>query len=106
MQKMDALLKASESFDQADFDEKTFVKFMQQVAIWEYFGLSKNDYVALPELEKRNKIYQYYIDMKQKGDGGECLYFVFVFVLFVLSLSTYFKKFQNQKCFFLFISSS
>ena len=77
---MDALLKASESFDQADFDEKTFVKFMHQVAIWEYFGLSKNDYVALPESEKRTKIYQYYIDMKQKGCGGEC--FLFLFCLF------------------------
>ena len=70
---MDALLKASESFDQADFDEKTFVKYMQQVAIWEYFGLSKNQYVALPESEKRNKIYQYCIEMKQKGDIGEFL---------------------------------
>ena len=77
---MDALLKASESFDEADFDEKTFVKFMQQVAIWEYFGLSKNDYVALPESEKRTKIYQYYIDMKQKGGVGEC--FLFLFCLF------------------------
>ena len=27
---MDTLIKASESFDQADFDEKTFVKFMHQ----------------------------------------------------------------------------
>ena len=67
---MDALLKAAESFDKADFDEKTFEKFMQQVAIWEYFGLSKNQYVALPESEKRTKIYQNYIDMKEKSGGG------------------------------------
>ena len=75
MLKMEALIKASESFDKADFDLKTFEKFMQQVAIWEYFGLSKSAYIALPESEKRNKIYQYYIDMQEKGDIGE--FFVF-----------------------------
>ena len=76
---MDTLIKASESFDQADFDEKTFLKFMRDVAIWDYFGLSKNDYVSLPESEKRIKIYQYYIDMQQKNGIGEfwfvCFYF-------------------------------
>ena len=76
---MDTLIKASESFDQADFDEKTFVKFMQRVAIWDYYGLRKNDYVALPESEKRIKIYQYYIDMQQKNTGGE---FVYLFISF------------------------
>ena len=75
--KMDSLIKASESFDQADFDEKTFVKFMQQVAIWDYFGLKRNNYVALSESEKRTKIYQYYIDMQQKNAVGELFVFVF-----------------------------
>ena len=75
---MDTLIKASESFDQADFDEKTFVKFMQRVAIWDYYGLGKNDYVALPESEKRIKIYQYYIDMQQKNTVGEFQLFVFL----------------------------
>ena len=78
---MDTLIKASESFDQADFDEKTFVKFMHQVAIWDYYGLRKNEYVALPESDKRIKIYQYYIDMKEKYGVGE------FFVLFCLFLS-------------------
>ena len=76
--KMDSLIKASESFDQADFDVKTFEKFMQQVAIWDYFGLRKNEYVALPESEKRIKIYQYYIDMQQKNTVGEFQLFVFL----------------------------
>ena len=76
MQKMDYLLKASENFKQDDFDEKTFLKFMKQVAIWDYFGLSKNEYFALPELEKRVKISQYYVDMKSKGAGESfCLIF-------------------------------
>ena len=71
---MESLIKASESFDQADFDEKTFVKFMQRVAIWDYYGLRKAEYVALPESEKRIKIYQYYIDMQAKYGLGEfCL---------------------------------
>ena len=54
---MESLLKASESFDKAAFDEKTFLKFMQRVAIWDYYGLRKAEYVALPESEKRIKIY-------------------------------------------------
>ena len=69
---MDTLIKASENFDKADFDEKTFLNFMQRVAIWDYYGLSKSDYVALPESEKRIKIYQYYIDLQQKYGIGEC----------------------------------
>ena len=71
---MDSLLKASENFEQVNFDEKTFLKFMKQVAIWEYFGLSKSDYVVLPEPEKKVKICQYYSDMKSKG-GGEFFLF-------------------------------
>ena len=69
MLKMDSLLKVTENFEQVNFDEKTFLEFMKQVAIWEYFGLSKSDYVALPEPEKRVKISQYYSDMKSKGAG-------------------------------------
>ena len=68
--KMDSLLKATENFEQVDFDEKTFLEFMKRVAIWDYYGLSKTDYFALSESEKRVKISQYYFDMKSKG-GGE-----------------------------------
>ena len=42
---------------------------MKQVTIWKYFGLSKSDYVALPEPEKRARISQYYSEMKCKGAG-------------------------------------
>ena len=69
---MDLLLKASENFAQeVEFDEKTFLEFMNRVAIWDYFGLSKTEYFALPESEKRVKISQYYVDMKSKSGGGE-----------------------------------
>ena len=69
MLKMDSLLKATENFEQVNFDEKTFLEFMKRVTIWEYFGLSKDSYLALPESEKRVKISQYYSDMKSKGAG-------------------------------------
>ena len=69
MLKMDLLLKATENFEQ--FDEKTFLEFMKRVTIWEYFGLSKDSYLALPESEKRVKLCQYYSDMKSKSAGGE-----------------------------------
>ena len=66
---MDSLLSATENFEQDNFDEKTFLEFMKQVTIWEYFGLSKDSYLALPESEKRIKISKYYIEMKNKGTG-------------------------------------
>ena len=69
MQKMDSLLSASENFEQVNFDEKTFLEFMKQVTVWEYFGLSKDSYLALSESEKRIKISKYYIEMKNKGAG-------------------------------------
>ena len=70
---MDSLLKLSQNFENInDFDEKVFLEFMKQVTIWEYFGLSKDNYLALPESEKRVKISQYYSEMKSKG-AGECL---------------------------------
>ena len=53
MLKMDSLLKATENFEQVNFDEKTFLKFMKQVTIWDYYGLSKDNYFALPEPEKK-----------------------------------------------------
>ena len=70
MQKMDSLLSASENFEQVNFDEKTFLEFMKQVTVWEYFGLSKDSYLAFPESEKRIKISKYYIEMKNKAIGG------------------------------------
>ena len=42
---------------------------MKQVTVWEYFGLSRDNFLALPEPEKRVKISQYYCDMKSKGAG-------------------------------------
>ena len=70
---MDLLLSATKNFDQVDqevdFDEKTFIEFMKQVTVWEYFGLSKDTFLALPESEKRIKVSKYYIEMKNKSIG-------------------------------------
>ena len=77
---MDRLLNVTENFEQADFDEKTFLDFMKQVTVWEYFGLSKDSFVALPESEKRIRISKYYFEMKNKatGSGEFCLIFQFL----------------------------
>ena len=75
---MDSLLSASENFEQVNFDEKTFLEFMNKVTVWEYFGLSKDSYLALPESEKRIKISKYYIEMKNKATGsGESVCLIF-----------------------------
>ena len=67
---MESLLSASQNFEQVNLDEKTFLEFMKQVTVWEYFGLSKDSYLALPESEKRIKISKYYNEMKNKATGG------------------------------------
>ena len=68
---MDSLIKASQNFEEVsnEFDEKIFIEFMKQITIWDFFGISKEKYLAMPEQEKRVKISQYYSDMKSKGAG-------------------------------------
>ena len=71
---MESLLKASQNFEQVsdEFDEKLFIEFMKQITIWNFFGISKDKYLAMPEDEKRVKISQYYSDMKSRGAGEFC----------------------------------
>ena len=80
---MDSLLKVSENFEQVsnEFDEKLFVEFMKKITIWDFYGISKEQYLAIPEQEKRVKISQYYSDMKSKQSTGE---FVFLFGVWCL----------------------
>ena len=74
---MDSLIKASQNFEEVsnEFDEKVFIEFMKQITIWDFFGISKEKYLAMPGQEKRVKISQYYSDMRSKGAGE------FLFVL-------------------------
>ena len=71
---MESLLKASQNFEQVsdEFDEKLFIEFMKQITIWNFFGISKDKYLTMPEEEKRVKISQYYSDLKSRGAGEFC----------------------------------
>ena len=73
---MDSLIKAAENFEQKtsieeSFDEKLFLKFMKKVAIWDYFAITKQNYLSMSEQEKRDKISKYYSDMKSRQSTGE-----------------------------------
>ena len=73
---MDSLIKAAENFEQKtsieeSFDEKLFVEFMKKVAIWDYYAVTKQAYLAMSEQEKRDKISKYYSDMKSRQSTGE-----------------------------------
>ena len=75
---MDSLIKASQNFEEVsnEFDEKVFIEFMKQIRIWDFFGISKDKYLAMPEQEKRVKISQYYSDMRSKGAGEFCFFLI------------------------------
>ena len=73
---MDSLIKAAENFEQKTsieepLDEKLFVEFMKKVAIWDYYAITKQAYLAMSEQEKRGKISKYYSDMKSRQSTGE-----------------------------------
>ena len=50
---MHSLIKAAENFEQKiseeAFNEKLFVEFMKKVAIWDYYGITKQAYLAMSE---------------------------------------------------------
>ena len=79
---MDSLIKAAENFEQTsaaeNFDEKIFIEFMKKVAIWDYFVITKQVYLAMSEQEIRDKISKYYSDMKSRQSTGELFHFLFV----------------------------
>ena len=69
-------MKVAENFEQKtsieeQLDEKLFVEFMKKVAIWDYFAITKQTYLAMSEQEKRDKISKYYSDMKSRQSTGE-----------------------------------
>ena len=53
---------------------------MKQITIWDFYNISKEEYLAMPEQEKRLKISNYYSNMKSKDSSK--FYCVFVFVCF------------------------
>ena len=82
---MDSLLKAAQDFEQVtdEFNEKVFLNFMKQITIWNFYNISKEEYLAMSEQEKRLKISNYYSNMKSKDSSK--FYCVFVFVCLFLT---------------------
>ena len=78
---MVSLIKAADNFQSAPAEEikqDLFVEFMNKIAIWDYYGISRNAYLACSENNKREKISKYYFDMKSRSAGGK-VYFLFLF---------------------------
>ena len=79
---MHSLIKAAENFEQKiseeAFDEKLFVEFMKKVALWDYYGITKQAYLVMSKQEKRDKISNYYSDMKSRQSTGK-FHFYFMF---------------------------
>ena len=77
-------MKAAESFEKTyveeTFDENLSIEFMKKVAIWDYFGISKNDYLTL-SVQERDKISKYYSDMKSRKSAGK---HIFVYLFFFI----------------------
>ena len=57
---MENILKVAENFQVAaveeSINESLFLEFMNKVAIWDYYGITKAHYLTLGESEKRDKI--------------------------------------------------
>ena len=57
---MENILKVAENFQVAaveeSINESHFLEFMNKVAIWDYYGITKAHYLTLGESEKRDKI--------------------------------------------------
>ena len=57
---MENILKAAENFQVAaveeSINESLFLEFMNKVAIWDYYSITKAHYLTLGESEKRDKI--------------------------------------------------
>ena len=52
---------------------------MKKVAIQEYFGITKQAYLAMSKQEKRDKISKYYTDMISRQSTGELFHFFYLF---------------------------
>ena len=88
---MDSLIKASENFDEVNnieetLDESVFLEYMRKVPIWDFFCVSKQEYLKMAEEEKKKKISHYYSAMKsrQVPDGK---FYIFLFFNYRMSFS-------------------
>ena len=71
---MDSLIKAADNFQSTSVEEikqELFVEFMNKMPVWDYYGVSREQYLALSDAEKRERIGKYYFDMKSSSAGGK-----------------------------------
>ena len=103
---MDSLIKASENFEQVNnieetLDESLFLEFMRKVPIWDFFCVSKQEYLKMAEEEKKQKISQYYSAMQSRRvPDGE--FFIFYLILECLFQLRIIKKLQEASLIDLF----
>ena len=68
---MDSLMKAIDNYQVApsneQIDEGLFLQYMNKLPIWDYFGVSREVYLAFSDTDKRAKINSYYYDMKSRS---------------------------------------
>ena len=89
---MENILKAAKTFQvvtvEESINENLFLEFMNKVAIWNYFGITKVHSLTLAESEKGNKITKYYLDMKSCNNTGKMYIFLFFILYFILKNGT------------------
>ena len=71
---MDNLIRAAVNFQGSaasveDIKQDLFVEFMNKIPIWDYYGVTRESYLALADAEKSEKTTKYYFDMKSRSDG-------------------------------------
>ena len=69
-------------------NESLFLEFINKVAIWDYFDISKAHYLTSAESEKRDKVTKYYLDMKSFNNTGKMDIFLFFYFLFYFENGT------------------
>ena len=89
---MENILKAAKTFQvvtvEESINENLFLEFMNKVAIWNYFGITKVHSLTLAESEKGNKITKYYLDMKSCNNTGKMYIFLFFIFFFIFKNGT------------------
>ena len=81
---MDNLIKASENFEQVNnieetLDESLFLEYMRKVPIWDFFCVTKQEYLKMVEEEKKKKISHYYSAMQSRHVPDDEFLIIFYF---------------------------
>ena len=78
--RMDSLMKAIDNYQVApsneQIDEGFFLQYVNKLPICDYFGVSREVYLAFSDTEKRAQINSYYCDMKSKSSSDK-IHFIF-----------------------------